>query len=334
MSQEDFNQLSLKRSVEKVGQLYPVLVNQDGKILDGNHRNAEIVNPEKKVIETKNRYDELKVRGNAHYRRRVPQEETKQLVVEMANEAVKLGVPKGEVAKRLFEDLPYGESTILAHLPDEFKDAKKVESGHMGGVARSALVSEHTVKTQDMPICEVHGTASSDTDFVTILGKPRRLCGRCRLDYPNNTLRYESHFRHLNGESKAADKPKAPEPLYKEKREHVLGTMQTDYPEAERFFDEEAQALGIHGIRTHPKIPVIEVEPDKFHVEKNTLFWMDNEELHEGKRADKDEKYREILEGRGFKNEVHSFKGKTTRAKVRAFLEAWMKKAGLDKVEA
>jgi len=205
MSQEDFNQLSLKRSMQKVGQLYPVLVNQDGKILDGNHRSAELANPEKKTVETKNRYEELMVRGNAHYRRRVPQEETRQLVIEMANEAVKLGTPKNEVAKKLFEDLPYSEGYILELLPSEFKDTKKVESGLASGVARSVQIVEHTVKTQDMPICEVHGTASSDTDFVTILGKPRRLCGRCRLDYPNYSLRYESHFRQLNGESKTLE---------------------------------------------------------------------------------------------------------------------------------
>jgi hypothetical protein len=325
MSQEDFNQLSLKRSIEKVGQLYSVIVNQDGKILDGNHRSAEIVNPEKKVVQTKNRYEELMVRGNAHYRRRVPQEETRQLIIEMANELVKAEIPKSMVAKQLFEDLPYSEGYILSLLPDDFKEKAKVEAG------KSAHIVEHTVKTQDMQICEVHGTASSDTDFVTILGKPRRLCGRCRLDYPNNTLRYESHFRHLNGESKTLEErlqPK-PEPLYKEKWEHTQGTMQTNDPEAERFFDEEAQALGLHGFRVKPEIPVISVWPDNFHVETKTLFWMDNEELHKGKRADKDEKYREILEGRGFKNEVHTYKGKTTRAKVRAFLEDWKRRAGI-----
>ena len=329
MSQEDFNQLSLKRSIEKIGQLCPVIVNQDGKILDGNNRSAEIANPEKKVVVTKNRYEELMVRGNAHYRRRISQEETRQLIVEMANEAVKLGTPKNEVAKKLFEDLPYGESTILAHLPNEFKDAKKVESGHVGGVARSALVSEQTVKTQDMTQCEYCHIASSDIQTETVNSKPRRLCVRCQGNLVLQPERFTAFFRNVNGESKAAEHEPAPKPLYTEKYEHKLGTMQTDYPEAERFFDEEAQALGIHGIRTHPKIPVIVVKPDRFHVEKNTLFWMNNEELHKGKRADKDEQYRGMLESRGFKNEVCSYKGKPSRAQVRGFLEAWMKKEGI-----
>ena len=224
---------------------------------------------------------------------------------------------------------------VTSFLPTEFKDKVKVEAGKLGGEARAATIivaenMKHTVKTQDMQICEYHNTASSDTDFVTILGKPRRLCGRCRLDYPNNTLRYESHFRHLNGKSKTLEERLAekPGPAFKEKWEQTLGTMRTNDPEAERFHDEEAQALGLYGFRTHVKIAIIEVEVDRMHMETNTLFWYDNEELHKGERADKDEYYRKILEKRGFKNEVHSYKGKTTRAKVRAFLVAWQKKTG------
>jgi len=324
MSQEDFNQLSLKRSIEKVGQLYPVIVNQDGKILDGNHRSAEIVNPEKKVVQTKNRYDELKVRGNAHYRRRVPQEETRQLVVEMANEAVKLGTPKNEVAKRLFEDLPYSEGYILLLLPDDFKEKAKVEAG------KSAHLVEHTVKTHDMVICEFCHIASSDIQTETVNSKPRKLCVRCQGNFVLAPERFTAFFRNVNGESKTLEERLAekPMPAFKEKWEHKLGTMQTDDPKVERIFSEEAQALGLHGFRVKPEIPVISVWPDNFHVETNTLFWMDNEELHKGKRSDKDDQYRAILEGRGFKNEVFRYKGEPSRAKVREFLVAWQKKVG------
>jgi ParB/RepB/Spo0J family partition protein len=241
-------------------------------------------------------------------------------------------------AKQIAANLQKSYSWVVLYLPSEFKDEKMAELGQKGGEAKAVatrLVAEkHTVKTQDMTQCEYCHIASSDIQTETVNSKPRKLCVRCQGNLILQPERFTAFFRNMNGESKAAEHEPAPKPLYTEKYEHKLGTMQTDYPEAERFFDEEAQALGIHGIRTHPKIPVIEVEPDKFHVEKNTLFWMDNTDLHEGKRADKDEKYREILEKRGFKNEVHTYKGKTTRARVREFLVAWMKKAGLDKVEA
>lgn len=320
---EDFNQLSLKRSIEKVGQLYPVIVNQDGKILDGNHRSAEIKNPERKTVETKNRYEELMVRGNAHYRRRVSQEETKQLITEMANELVKDGIPTHEVAKRLFEDLPYSEGYILLLLPDDFKEKVKVEAG------KSAHIVEHTVKTQDMVQCEYCGVATSDIQTETVNSKPRKICVRCQGNFVLQPERFTAFFRNVNGESKVADKPKASEPAYKEKWEHMKGTMQTPDPKVEQLFSEEAQALGLHGFRVHPEIPVIVVVPDNFHVATNTLFWMDNEELHKGTRSDKDEQYRGILEGRGFKNEVFVYKGEPSRAKVRGFLEAWKKKAGI-----
>jgi hypothetical protein len=126
---EDFNQSALQKSIKKTGQLYPVLVNQEGEILDGNHRADGNPDAETKIIKTKNRYEALMVRGNAHYRRRVPQEETQQLILEMAQEAEKTGMPKEEIAQKIVEDLPYSQQYILRLIPAEYKSPQKAEQG-------------------------------------------------------------------------------------------------------------------------------------------------------------------------------------------------------------
>lgn len=235
-------------------------------------------------------------------------------------------------AKQIAERLNMSYSCVLLYLPSEFKDKVKAEAGKLGGEARSATsLVAHTVKTQDMPKCGKCGFPVSETFPVTINSKVRQLCERCRDEYPKRPEHYNDFFRHENGESKSLEERLKHEPksAYTEKWEHKLGTMKTCDPKVEQLFSEEAQALGLHGFRVHPEIPVIVVVPDNFHVATNTLFWMDNEDLHEGKRADKDEQYRGILEGRGFKNEVFVYKGEPSRAKVRGFLEAWKKKAGI-----
>jgi len=240
-------------------------------------------------------------------------------------------------AKQIVERLHVNYSWVIKYLPSEFKDEKMAELGHKGGEAKAEAVATRrvaeaqTVKTQDMVICEFCHIASSDIQTEVVNSKPRKLCVRCQGNFVLAPERFTAFFRNVNGESKTLAERLAekPGPAFKEKWEHKLGTMQTDDPKVERIFSEEAQALGLHGFRVKPEIPVISVWPDNFHVETKTLFWMDNEELHEGKRADKDDQYRAILEGRGFKNEVFRYKGEPSKAKVRAFLEEWKKKAGI-----
>jgi hypothetical protein len=84
----------LKKSIEKVGELYPVLENQEGKVLDGDHRIEANPRHHRKTIQTKNRIEEILVRLHAHHRRRIPQEETRALVAELALELEKEGNEK------------------------------------------------------------------------------------------------------------------------------------------------------------------------------------------------------------------------------------------------
>ena len=130
---EEFSKQSLAKSEKVIGQLYPRLVNQEGKSLDGDHRFATNPKWETKVIQTKNRSQEILVSMHAHHRRRVPQQETKAMIVELAKELEQSGIPKEDIATELVKIAPYTKRYILMLLPTEFKKPIRVEAGKVAG---------------------------------------------------------------------------------------------------------------------------------------------------------------------------------------------------------
>jgi len=317
------DEYDLAKSSKKLGPLVPILKDKNGNIIDGFHR--QNANPDWPTITVDSVDSDAKLElarlATNFCRRRLEPSEIQNRLSFLVG---KCGMKPEEIAEQTGISL----TTIYKYLPQELKDEKKVEAGKASGEARSVPSAEHTVKTHDMVICEFCHIASSDIQTEVVNSKPRKLCVRCQGNFVLAPERFTAFFRNVNGEVKTLEERLAekPGPAFKEKWEQTLGTMQTDDPKVERIFSEEAQALGLHGFRVKPEIPVISVWPDNFHVETNTLFWMDNEELHKGKRSDKDDQYRAILEGRGFKNEVFRYKGEPSRAKVREFLVAWQKK--------
>jgi len=129
MSEEEFSDESLKKSIDATGPLYEVLVSEDGEVLDGKHRLAVNPNHPKKTVPAKTRIEKILVRLHAHHRRRVPREETQALILELAHELEK-ETAKENVATELVKWLPYNESYIRRLLPDEYK------SSEMADVAR------------------------------------------------------------------------------------------------------------------------------------------------------------------------------------------------------
>jgi len=320
------DEYDLAKSSKKLGPLVPILKDKNGNIIDGFHR--QNANPDWPTITVESVDSDAKLelaRLAANFcRRTIPASELQNRITFLVG---KCGMKPEEIAEQTGIHL----TTIYRHLPQELKDAKKGEAISEGMKKASELAhASSTVKTHDMVICEFCHIASSDIQTEVVNSKPRKLCVRCQGNFVLAPERFTAFFRNVNGEVKTLEERLAekPMPAFKEKWEQTLGTMQTDDPKVERIFSEEAQALGLHGFRVKPEIPVISVWPDNFHVETKTLFWMDNEELHKGKRSDKDDQYRAILEGRGFKNEVFRYKGEPSKAKVRAFLVAWQKKAG------
>lgn len=140
---EDLTKDSLQKSVKIVGELYPVLTNQDGKILDGSHRIESNPKHYRKIVQTKNRTEEILIRVHAHHRRQVPQEETKAMLIELAKELEKDGIPKENVTAEVIKLVPYSENYVRRLLPETYKQPEKVEAGKT-----SALLGEHTIKSK------------------------------------------------------------------------------------------------------------------------------------------------------------------------------------------
>lgn len=126
---EEISKESLSKSEQIVGQLYPVIVNQTGKVLDGNHRVEENPSWHKKVVETKSRAEEILVRIHAHHRRRVSQEETKAMLLELAAGLEASGTECRTISAEITKLTPYSDRYIQMLLPEKYKQPEKVEAG-------------------------------------------------------------------------------------------------------------------------------------------------------------------------------------------------------------
>ncbi|MFH2111736.1 MAG: hypothetical protein ABIJ47_10820 [Candidatus Bathyarchaeota archaeon] len=119
----------LKRSREKVGQLYPVIKANwgDNPIIDGYHRkNAD---PEWREvvledIDSKEKFLKARIIANLH-RRTVPASEIKAWVNELAEYARnEKGIQPGEISGWIAEETGYAERTIRRYLDEKFKEPR------------------------------------------------------------------------------------------------------------------------------------------------------------------------------------------------------------------
>jgi hypothetical protein len=72
-----FTKEDLKKSVERVGQIYPVLLDKEGNIIDGFHRKSVDPNWKEERLDVDDPLEILKIKVNANFRRNVPAEEKK-----------------------------------------------------------------------------------------------------------------------------------------------------------------------------------------------------------------------------------------------------------------
>ena len=124
---------NLKRSLSVVGQIYAVIVDEDGDIISGKHR-ALAGAPYKKIINIGEAARRLGVskkaakiiyRMHSNVQRKVSAEETKSELLALANELEAQGVPKDKIAAELVKWAPYSERYIRELLPEEYKQAEK-----------------------------------------------------------------------------------------------------------------------------------------------------------------------------------------------------------------
>jgi len=293
MSEEISNE-SLQKSIKTVGELYPVLENQDGKILDGNHRVQSNPAHHRKTVQTKNRAEEILVRLHAHPRRQVPQEETKALLLELAQELEKSGTPKENVTAELCKVAPFSERYVRLLMPQEMKRPEKVESGQKGGQV-SAELFHQTVKTQETPLrecerCHIH--TSNGGDF-----HGHHLCGK-HLEAANlNPAGYDGFFRTME-KGKNGELPKAFKPqdtwAHREAQMHVSPSKMEL-----TLLEKLTQIPELRPIQTQRTFMLLATTPDFFLPSKNLAVYVDGKEAHKG-REDRDNQLRDMLRKRGF----------------------------------
>ena len=141
MSEEEFSNENLAKTKDDE-ELYPVLVAEDGEVLDGKHRVEAKPKWHKKTVQAKTRLEKILVRVKAHYRRRVPREETQALILEVAHELEASGVECRTISSELANMMPYSAKYIQTLLPEKYKQPEKIEAGKIGAEQKKQLSSK------------------------------------------------------------------------------------------------------------------------------------------------------------------------------------------------
>lgn len=126
---------TLKSSAEKVGCLYPILLDNNGEIIDGEHR-FQVNNKWRKVKLTHvtTEKDRLLVRIVANnVRRRVPSDEKNKLLNRLGQVLMNEGIKPGEIANSIAEETGMSYRWVAKYLSNQFKD--KLQSGRAKSAA-------------------------------------------------------------------------------------------------------------------------------------------------------------------------------------------------------
>ncbi|MEM2512697.1 MAG: hypothetical protein QXU81_00030 [Candidatus Bathyarchaeia archaeon] len=128
---------ALKESRSKLGEIYPILIDYDGEILSGSHRKAagwtKIERIDSREIAEKLKLPlqmaKLLIKMHTNIQRKPTIDETRELLLDMAECLEKSGVPTENVSVELAKYVPYSRDYIRDLLPEKYKLPHKVEAG-------------------------------------------------------------------------------------------------------------------------------------------------------------------------------------------------------------
>ena len=122
--------LKLKSSAERIGQLYPILVDYHGNIIDGEHRFGVDEKWRKVRLEhIRTEKDRLIARIVSNtVRRSVPRKEKRELLERLGEIYLNEGVEPGKIAHKIADETGMSYTWVMKHLSDRFKDSVKSES--------------------------------------------------------------------------------------------------------------------------------------------------------------------------------------------------------------
>jgi len=162
----------LESSAERVGQLYPILVDYHGNIVDGKHRFSADEKWKRVILEhIKTEKDRLVARivGN-NLRRTVSIKEKKKLLGRLGKICLGEGIEPGEIAYTIAEETGMSYPWVMKYIPDRFKDNLQSER------AKPALRRRaETSKLLDPPEEVLTIRTYANTEFVNIVVK-KPLC--------------------------------------------------------------------------------------------------------------------------------------------------------------
>ena len=158
----------LRSSSERVGQLYPILLDYHGNIIDGEHRYG--VDEGWSTI----RLDHIRTEKDRliariisnNVRRSVPQSEKTELLAKLGEFYLSEGVEPGKISQKIMEETGMSYRWVMKYLPERFKDSAQLER------ARSAARHAAEIgKLPDPPEEVLTIKTYANTDFVNIVMK-------------------------------------------------------------------------------------------------------------------------------------------------------------------
>lgn len=272
---EELSRESLAKSEKVIGQLYPVLVNKEGKVLEGHHRLASNPKWKKKVVETKTPIEDILVRMHAHHRRRIPQEETRTLLIALAQQLKNAGIKKENIASEIVKIAPYSEGYIQRLLPYEYKKPEKVEAGKI-----SAHISQQKAILASLVECARCHEGRRDT----VEYKGENLCPKCL-----ELAKYKPEKRAVE-----ISKPKVEVKTHKPKESWAQrkAVMTPQVSKMEETVLIKLEQKGLHP-QAQKQFCLRSTTPDYYFPRQNLACYLDGP-VHKG-REDRDEAIRELL---------------------------------------
>jgi hypothetical protein len=141
LSEEEYD---LRKSADKIGELYPVIMSKTGEVVDGFHRlNAkagwrrevreDIDTPEKVLV--------ARLISNK-FRRQVTAEEVRGWINDLAEIAlIEHGIEPGEISGWVAEETGYSPITVRQYLDEKYLESIKSKSGKEGAEKKDAMSS-------------------------------------------------------------------------------------------------------------------------------------------------------------------------------------------------
>lgn len=275
MSEKSYD---LKKSVEGLGQLYPILIDAHGNIIDGFHRKE--IDPKWPTVKLEHIDSTVKLeaaRLAANFNRRdVPPEELTQKIGFLIGAGLKVE----EVA----EQTGISERTIYKYMPERLKDKKMVEAGGKAyeeyrKSQDKAEAIQLTVKTQDMPLVECD-CCRMGTRNPKPFGKYKQLCENCYV----KAVKYPRLFQR----EPAITKPKEYKP--KESWEQRRALM---HPQHSKMEQELLLKLQGSGAMTDKLFCLQSTTPDFYFPKQKLAIYVDGP-VHKGKE-ERDSRLRDLL---------------------------------------